>query len=506
MTRPDVPGSATAAQAPDPLAILRHWSVATPDAIAVISSSGHLTFSELYSEVRRLASGIRQLIDADRPTVVVRSASGMRQWAMALAVRAAHGTCVPIDTDVPPARFNAIVESAEPGLIIADSSDDVTSAAAVTVDRGMLLKLANNPEDLEDPTTLDSEHPVSILYSSGSTGTPKGIRIPARSLRVFHDWAWRQYALFDGDVFFSHASAMFDMSTLTTYLALFSGRPIVLLNDDERRDVGRLWKLVTEAGVTFWYSVPFVLRQLVQVTPPTDPFWAGLRYVLYAGEAYPVSGIRDLSRRLDAGTVIHNLYGPTETNVCTFHEVDRLRLDDVDRVPIGRPLPWAHVVVDEERGDELCVHGDGVTFGYVGLPEAALSAGHPRRTHCTGDIVEWIDGDLYLRGRIDRSLKVNGFRVEPGEIEAVANQHPAVRDSIVLSQVRRSGTELVLVVEGGTDADEGDIRRHLQARLSLFMVPRRIVILSELPRNDRQKVDAEAARTLVFSEAATCRG
>jgi acyl-coenzyme A synthetase/AMP-(fatty) acid ligase len=230
----------------------------------------------------------------------------------------------------------------------------------------------------------------------------------------------------------------------------------------------------------------------------TEETVRGLRYGLFAGEVYPMPRLRELAAKLPGGTALYNLYGPTETNVCTYH---RIRPEDLDRdepPPIGLAVGNARLtVVDEHHRPldgpdavgELVVEGDCVTPGYWGRDSEPAAEQHRRHRHPTGDLVSRDkDGLLVYRGRKDRMVKVSGYRIELGEIEAAVLRHPAIAEAAVLA----SGGRLALyyAVRDGADAPTLiDVKRHCAEHLPRYMVPHSATRLAALPRNANGKVD-----------------
>ncbi len=212
-----------------------------------------------------------------------------------------------------------------------------------------------------------------------------------------------------------------------------AGASVVLVPEDEARSPAALAALIERERISVWYSVPSILQLLVAsgVLARTDA--SSLRYVLFAGEVFPVKHLRRL-RELLPHPAFYNLYGPTETNVCTSYRVGELDPGRTRPVPIGRPLPGASGRLVDPEGrpvppgevGELVIEGDCVTPGYWKVEGDRNAENHRRGAHATGDLVGIEDGEFVYHGRIDHMLKVRGYRVEPGEIEAVLEAHPAI--------------------------------------------------------------------------------
>jgi amino acid adenylation domain-containing protein len=347
----------------------------------------------------------------------------------------------------------------------------------------------------------DRDDLASILYTSGSTGTPKGVRITYRNLANFIRWARAELLVGPDDVFANHASFNFDLSTFDLFTALSAGARIWIVADDRARDPGALAAGIREHGVTVWYSVPSVLHLLTASGALTPCIARGLRYVLFAGEVFPIPQLRALTALLPAGTELYNLYGPTETNVCTYYRVRPEDLAREEPVPIGRPVTGVRVSVVDEDGrvldgpdafGELVVEGDCVTPGYWRRESEPAAADHRRGRHSTGDLVSYEQGELVYRGRKDRMVKLSGHRVELGEIEAAVLRHPDIASAAVVVDPQGADRRIALYYtlrRGGSGPGLIEIKRHCARYLPRYMLPQTAIRLDELPRNANGKTD-----------------
>lgn len=430
---------------------------------------------------------------------------------------------VPLDGDQPAHRMRTILDDAEPAVLFTDphhlraleEEQLPASLQLVVVDGGepggslggvpvyswehftgfatgrVTLLPAHQPADL-----------AAILYTSGSTGRPKGVRISHRNLANFIGWARVELAVGPGDVFANHASFNFDLSTFDLFTALTSGAALWIIGQAEARDVSRLAEGIRAHGVTVWYSVPSILNLLTVSGALTPQTARTLRYVLFAGEVFPLPQLRALNALLPNSTALYNLYGPTETNVCTYH---RVRPQDLERdapLPIGEPIGGARLSVVDDRGrpvtepgaiGRLFVEGDCVTPGYWRRPADPAAAFHCVGRHPTGDLVSYQDdGRLVYRGREDRMVKLSGYRIELGEIEAAALAHPDIADAAVLVHEEGSKAQLALYYTLHPGAEKPSlvqIKRHCARRLPTYMLPHTATCLDQLPRNANGKAD-----------------
>jgi acyl-coenzyme A synthetase/AMP-(fatty) acid ligase len=226
---------------------------------------------------------------------------------------------------------------------------------------------------------------------------------------------------------------------------------------------------------------------------------SSVRHLILAGEVFPKQAIPDLLWAFPNAR-LHNWYGPTETNVVTSYEVTRNDEQNPVPVPIGRPCPYAEVrllrgdFTEAEEGERGMLHVAGSTLmnSYWGDPERTRTALHELSKgtwfYCTGDLARrGADGILHFLGRADDMVKVNGYRVEPAEVELALLGSPAVREVAIIAIARGGDTALVAVVVGNLSADE--LGRLCRQRLPAYMIPQQIVFVDQLPRNERGKVD-----------------
>ena len=351
-----------------------------------------------------------------------------------------------------------------------------------------------------------------ILYTSGSTGKPKGVMLSHENGRSFVDWCSEVFEPSHEDRFSSHAPFHFDLSILDIHVALKHGATLVLVGEDVGKDPERLAALIADERISIWYSAPSILALVAQYGKLERHDYAALRTVLFAGEVFPIRHLRSLCSQLGKPRY-YNLYGPTETNVCTYYEVPTpIPEDRAIPVPIGRSC--SHLlckVVNPEgrevqRGEEgeLCVSGVGVMQGYWALPEQTargfLVDDAGVRWYKTGDVViEAADGNYTYLGRRDRMVKRRGYRVELGEIEVALYRHHAVKEAAVVAVSDEDAGVKVTAFLSSKEAKHPsliEMKRFCSEHLPLYMIPDRFVWQDALPKTSTDKTDYQRLKEL----------
>jgi amino acid adenylation domain-containing protein len=349
-----------------------------------------------------------------------------------------------------------------------------------------------------------------ILYTSGSTGNPKGVVLSHRNASSFIDWVSETYEPESGDTFSSHASFHFDLSILDIFVSIKHGARLVLIGESLGKDPARLAPVIAAEGITIWYSTPSILSLLADYGKLDRHDYSALRIAFFAGEVFPIPRFRTL-RAFWPHPRFVNLYGPTETNVCTYYEVPA---DDswasMDTFPIGcMCVPNEGKVVDEagqtvnagEPG-ELVVAGPNVMQGYWNLPEqngrAFLVDQDGRKWYRTGDIVAEEAGERYrYLSRRDRMVKRRGYRVELGEVEVGLLKHPHVREAAVVSVPdAQAGVRIAAFVSCAGDRRLTIIalKTFSAQNLPSYMIPDTFTVLDALPRTSTDKVNYQALK------------
>jgi amino acid adenylation domain-containing protein len=350
-----------------------------------------------------------------------------------------------------------------------------------------------------------------ILYTSGSTGKPKGVMLSHRNAISFVAWCSQVLAPNEHDRFSSHAPFHFDPSILDFYTPIKHGATLVLVSHGLGKDPVKLAAFIAERRLTVWYSTPSVLSLLVQYGELPQYDYSSLRILLFAGEVFPIKHLRALRQQISHPRYL-NLYGPTETNVCTFYELtDSIDSGRADPYPIGKTCSHLESKVVDEHGHEvpsqsegeLCIRGPHVTNGYWNLPQqteaAFLTDELGQDWYRTGDLVVADEqGDFVFRGRRDRMVKKRGYRVELGEIEACLYRHPKIRQAAVIALAGEQGVTIKAFISthGGERLSIIALKTFCSKHLPVYMVPDAFSRHDTLPTTSTDKIAYEALKEL----------
>jgi amino acid adenylation domain-containing protein len=349
-----------------------------------------------------------------------------------------------------------------------------------------------------------------ILYTSGSTGRPKGVCLSHEAAISYVDWCSDVFQPTERDVFSSHAPFHFDLSILDLYVPFKHGATLVLIGEELGKDPLRLAPLIAEKRISMWYSTPSILSLLAQYGKLDRHDCSALRVVNFAGEVFPVAQLRAVTR-LWPHPRYFNLYGPTETNVCTYHEIPLpVPESRTEPYPIGRCCEHlrCRVVdlddVETRHGEEgeLVVAGPGIMSGYWQLDEqnarAFLVDPDGTRWYHTGDlVVEQEDGVYLFHGRRDRMVKRRGYRIELGEIEAGLATHPQVGEvAVVALPDNEAGVRIKawLSPRAAEKPSLIQLKQFCTEALPRYMAPDAFQFVDALPRTSTDKIDYQALK------------
>ena len=492
-----------------------------PDRVAVEEPDGT---SLTYAELDRLAEKVKNhLLDlgvrqGDRVGLCLRKS--IDTVAAIFGVLKAQAAYVPVDASAPANRNAFIFADCKTRVVFVEKSRqaalrdalcEIDSAPSLVIldevgggdALAQVLEAANAPVVESTPVDASIDDLAYILYTSGSTGKPKGVMLSHRNARSFVEWCSSVFRPTAEERFSSHAPFHFDLSILDLYLPIKHGAAVVLIGEDLGKDPGRLADLICEKRLTSWYSAPSILSLLTQYGKLEGRDFSALERILFAGEVFPVKHLRRLVELIPEPTYF-NLYGPTETNVCTYFEIpDSIDEDRSDPFPIGPVCEHLEARVigrdgsEVEAGSEgeLLIAGPSVMQGYWNLPERTRKAfvdESDRRWYRTGDVVIEEEGGCFIFvGRRDRMVKRRGYRIELGEIESALYGHPELSEVAAVALSLDEGLRISAhySTADGHKVSMISLKRFCSENLPIYMVPDRFVFHESLPKTSTDKID-----------------
>ncbi|GAB4213489.1 MAG: hypothetical protein OHK0022_50680 [Roseiflexaceae bacterium] len=492
----------------------------TPDAPALQTRSGLLSYRQLDRRARSLAALLRLHGVGPEARVAVLLPRNADLVAALLGVLYAGGAYIPLDPSYPAARLHAILHDAGPLVVL--TTQDLAAGLAdlpgvcLAVDQ---LDLAALPA--AEPAAVAPEQLAYLIYTSGSTGQPKGVEIPHRALLNLLEALRERPGLRAEDRLLAVTTVSFDIAVLELWLPLSVGAQITLADDQTIADGEQLLELLRRSGATVLQATPATWQLLIEAG------WQGDHQLkaLVGGEALPP----DLAGWLaDACASVWNMYGPTETTV--WSACGPVFANERP-ISVGRPIDNTQMYVLDEWLEPvpvgvaglLYIGGDGLARGYHNRPDltaeqfvpnpfgvggardlgreaskasgtsSSQSAAPGPRLYRTGDLARYLpDGRLEILGRTDQQVKVRGFRIELGEVEATLRQHPDLREAAVVARddlPGGRGLAAYVVTHPGAALLAGELRQFLQRDLPNYMVPAAFITLPELPRTPNGKLD-----------------
>ena len=484
-----------------------------PDATAVVGPDETMTYGALSAAADRIASALTELGVGHGDRVAVWAPKSARVIAAMQGVLRCGAAYVPVDPRSPRAAVQRLLADCGVKALVAIESTLVSLEESVARSVPTLLLSGEGGtirwSDLErfSPRPIvhggTVEDLAYILYTSGSTGEPKGVSISHRAALAFVEWAASTLDVGRSDRLSNHAPLHFDLSVLDLYAAFAGAAAVVLVPEGAAYAPSQLVAFVRNERISIWYSVPSALLLMIEQGEFLRERPASLRAILFAGEPFPIKGLRAI-RDAWPDVRLLNLYGPTETNVCTYHEVFEIPADRTLPVPIGKACcgdrvwaltPDGSIASAGEEG-ELWVEGPTVLTGYWGKPPQG------DRPYFTGDVVRMLDDGSYeFVGRRDHLVKVRGFRVELGAIESVLSTLPNVREAAVVVAGSGLDAKLVAFVAAEQPPSLLTLKRHCAMHLPRHMIVDRSFDVEKLPRTGNGKVDRNRLLSLAKTES-----
>ena len=477
----------------------------TPDAIAVVFDDQQLTYRELNRRANRVARYLVAQRVGREELVGIYVERSPEMLIGLLGILKSGGVYVPLDPDYPVARLATILREARVRWVLTDHHLSGNLPVDVPCPRPLMLSNASawaNQDDDNLSLPRFPEHLAYVIFTSGSTGAPKGVQVRQQALTNFLHSLRRAPGITSDDVVVAVTTISFDIAGLELFLPLVVGARVSLASRKTAHDGQLLAQQVLTSRATVLQATPASWQMLI------ESGWSGstgLRQFC-GGEALPESLAQQLVR---SGSELWNLYGPTETTI--WSSVMRVDPDSVD-IHLGRPINNTQLyTLDAQQHPvpwgvpgELYIGGDGLARGYLNRPDLTAEKFVPdpfsrergQRLYRTGDVACYLpNGHLVYRGRIDRQVKVRGFRIELAEIEHSLRRHPQIDQAMVVAKEDPAGRRTLaayLTVRSTPAPTSADLRSFLKSRLPDYMIPASFSLLEKFPSTTSGKIDARA--------------
>lgn len=468
------------------------WAELAPDRPAHVSGDRVMTYAELVERSNAFATWLLDELPEDRAPVAVLGHKEPEMLVAFLAAAKCGRPYVPIDISIPSHRVERIVQ---------------TARAAIVLDAAHIARESLEHRDVK-PVRVEGDEPFYILFTSGSTGEPKGVVITLANLTAFVAWMLAEQGFAEaGETFLNQAPFSFDLSVMDLYCSLVTGGTLFSVTKDHVANLKKLYEAFAGSGVTTWVSTPSFAQMCLIERSFNEQMLPAMRRFLFCGETLAPETATQLIERFPK-VEVWNTYGPTEATVATTSiPVDRALLANWSPLPVGRAMPGTRVFIRGENGEtvqegergEIIIAGPNVSPGYLGrsdLTDRAFFETNGTRAYRTGDWGREREGLIFFEGRMDGQVKVNGYRIELGDLEANLRTLPEVADAVVLPVKKGEKIDSLAafivpaVAKTGTDFEfAAQLKAGLADRLPAYMVPRKFKFLDAFPMTPNGKAD-----------------
>jgi amino acid adenylation domain-containing protein len=497
-----------------------------PSKIAVTDGKNRYTYQEIELLSNRLANCLTLNGVTRQQCVVFCMQRSVNCLIAILGILKADAVYVPVDHKFPDERLRKIIEDCKPSALVCDSAaiSKLLTASGFQANSRPIISLDTRDRHTDRPHTYfiediaefgghqpryenHSTDTAYILYTSGSTGKPKGVMTSHQNINNYIDWAVEFLNIKNNDKILGTAPFHFDMSTFDIYCTLKAGATLCIARDNLMLFPEMLVRFMEQENVTIWKGISSLLMYIERAGILAKDRLPALQKILFGGESLPA---KYLIRWMETypGKLFFNAYGPTEaTGISLCYPVPEMPKNHGDKIPIGKPCKDAIVLLlkednslaEEGEVGELCITGACLSKGYLNDREKtakafirnSFCAGGGEYLYKTGDLARLRpDGNYEFIDRKDNQVKFLGYRIELSEIEHALLSIPQINAAVVqlLDSAHEGLTELVAFYESEEDIAASRILTILESHLPKYMLPRQLIKLDCIPRNDRGKI------------------
>lgn len=483
-------------------------------AAAFKDSEGSISFMELKEKSRAAAAGIMSRVKTGRTRpVMVYLPKSIKSIITFMGSMYAGSPYVPMDYNVPMARFAATADNLKPSAVVTDA-DGAKKLRDADIQIEILLfedivSLEKNDElidkVMDNATDLDAAY---IMYTSGSTGTPKGVTISHRAVLDYTKWFTDTFDINSNSIIGMQSAFHFDNSVFDMFAALYTGCATVIIPEILFMYPEKLFDFMKEEKISVIFWVPTVMISVANSGVLKQKKLEELKLILFAGEVMPIRQLNEWIASYPQCKFV-NMYGPTEaTDIVLYYVVDR-EYSLNETLPIGIPCANMKALILDENGrqcnkgeqGELCIGGSGIAMGYWNSPEITAKAfiqnplnnKYYERIYKTGDLVyEAEDGNIMFIGRADSQIKLRGNRIELGDIEAAASAMPDIKSCCAMFDHEKE--EIYLFLETDAQIVQRKFNMQLKKYIPAYMAPQKIISMSSFPHTPSGKIDRQTLK------------
>lgn len=504
----------------------------TPNAEAVNYENKSVSYFELDQLSNKIANYLRKQGITKGSLVGIMTLPGPNMLIGMLGILKSGAAYVPIDAAYPSERIKYILNHAKIQILLTEQElkeqltnvlkDNDSVQGIIFLDEGEVIKDKVSFVQIEkyiweeasekDPEYISSpEDLMLIIYTSGSTGNPKGVMLGNEGYMNRLIWHQKMFNLKPGERVAQKTSCCFDISVWELFWPLMYGGTVCPVRKDIVKNPWRLAEWIIENRINVMHFVPSLFGEFIHAIEYDNYKFNDLRWLIYSGEALPMSFMQKWIDKYGTRIGLANLYGPTEASIdVTCHLIEKRPGADGDiSIPIGKPIDNVYILnLDENMRElpkgkvgELWIGGIQLAKGYLNNPEKTSEAFKPNPfkyipgdyLYRTGDLTTKNEkGEYEYHGRIDNQIKIRGFRVELGEIEAVIYSHPEVKEAAVVAVDYEEGQKKLVGFVSGNKVEAMDIKNFAAGRLPEYMVPHEIIWIDNLPKTPNGKTDRKA--------------